>query len=58
MFDQEPEGTSLTGIHGTHYVPQKMIQAFEVCMPLVRIVQEWEMGQYSRVPTFLLPQTD
>jgi hypothetical protein len=40
MVDQESEGTSLIEIHGTRYVPQIMIQAVEVCMPLVHIVQE------------------
>jgi hypothetical protein len=51
------EGISLTEIHGTHYVPQTMIQAVEVCTPLVHIAQEWEMAQYIGVPIFLLPRT-
>jgi hypothetical protein len=35
-----------------------MIWEVEVCTPLVRIVQEWEKGQYIGVPTFLLPRID
>jgi hypothetical protein len=44
-IDQESEGTSLIEIHGTHYVLQIMFQAVEVCTPLARIIQEWEMDQ-------------
>jgi hypothetical protein len=55
--DQESEGISSTGIHGTHYAPQIMIQAVEVYRPLVRIVQEWETNQYIRVTTFLSTRT-
>jgi hypothetical protein len=57
-FDQELEGTSLIEIHGTRYVLQTMFRAVEVGMPLVHIVQEWETGQYIRVPAFLLPRID
>jgi hypothetical protein len=57
-FDLESEGTSSTGIRGTHYVPQIMFLVVEICTPLVRIAQEWETGQCIGVPTFLLPQID
>jgi hypothetical protein len=53
-FDQEPEGTSSIEIHGTQYALQIMFLAVEVVMPLVRIVQEQETGQYTEVPTSLL----
>jgi hypothetical protein len=56
-FDQEPEGTSLIEIHGTHYVLQIMFLVAEVGMPLVHIVPEWETCQCIGVLASLFPKT-
>jgi hypothetical protein len=52
-FDREPEDTSSNWTRGTHYVLQTRFRVTGVNMPLLHIVQEQEMDQYTGVQASL-----